>query len=110
MAQTRPVRSPAETLKAITDFNERIRRERAAEQKRKDLWNALHHFVRSNNRGWITSPPGDPSVRIECKPDSELPDFLAERFDLQSLGTGTRIEGGKFTPVCIFGLRLSLEK
>jgi hypothetical protein len=93
-------------------FEEQSRAKEAAKQRRKELWAALKHFVRTNNKGWVVSPPGDmSSMRIECEPHSELPDLLIDRgFELQALGTGTRIEGGKFLPVCIYGLRIPLPR
>ena len=111
MAPTQPKKKPAETIQSVLEAENELRRRQAEVAKRRELWNALNHFVRSNNRGWLVSPPGSP-MRIECPPDSELPDFLIDRgFGLQALGSGSRIEGGKILPVYIYGLRLpSLRK
>ena len=108
MAPVQPKKKkPADTIKAVLNLEQEIRLKQAEAAQRRELWNALHHFVRSNNRGWITSNPGSPSIRIECEPYSELPDLLVDRgFTLQPLGSGSRIEGGKILPVCVYGFQL----
>jgi hypothetical protein len=87
------------------DFEAELKQQTAAIAKRRALINAINHFVRANG-AWLVSSPGD-VLRIEAKPDSEVPDLLSDKgLALQSLGTGTRIEGGKFLPVCIYALRV----
>jgi hypothetical protein len=106
VAEIKQKRKPLDTVKIVANFEQELKLKQAEAAKRRELWNALNQFVRTNNKGWLVSPPGA-SIRIECPPDSELPDLLVDRgFALQSLGTGTRIEGGKFLPVCIYGLRI----
>lgn len=106
MAEPNPQRKGS-TVEERKRYYERERERAAAAEKRKELFDALNHLCRSNDRGWLTSVAGDASLRIECRPDSELPDLLVDRgFDLQSLGTSTRIEGGKFLPVCVYALHL----
>jgi len=99
-------------MRAAVNYEQELKAKEAAIAKRRELWNAINHFVRTNNKGWLVSPPTDMSLRIECQPSSELPDLLADKgFDLQPLGTGTRIEGGKFVPVLIYRLHIpSLRK
>jgi hypothetical protein len=88
------------------DFEQQIKARAAAAERRKELWSAINHFCRTNNKGWLVSPPGAP-MRFECAPHSELPDLFVDRgFEVQPLGTGTRIEAGKFMPVCIYSLRV----
>jgi hypothetical protein len=88
------------------DFEQQIKAREAAAERQKELWSAINHFCRSNNRGWLVSAPGAP-MRFECEPHSELPDLFIDRgFEVQQLGTGTRIEAGKLLPVCIYGLRI----
>ncbi|MES5485952.1 hypothetical protein QMZ05_24630 [Bradyrhizobium sp. INPA03-11B] len=53
---------------------------------RTEQFAALNEFVMAR-AGWITSIPGDAEIRIECLPDSELPD------DLRRLGHHLREEG-----------------
>jgi hypothetical protein len=94
----------ARTEQMRQSFDDQIKAREAAAEKRKALWSAVNHFCRTNNKGWLVSAPGAP-MRFECAPDSELPDLFIDRgFEVQSLGTGTRIEGGKFLPVCIYSL------
>jgi hypothetical protein len=111
VAPAQPKKKPADTVKAVLNFEDEIKRKQAEAAKKRELWSALNHFCRSNNRGWLTSPPGT-SIRIECPPDSELPDLLVDRgFTLQPLGSGSRIEAGVIRPVLIFALQLpSLRK
>jgi hypothetical protein len=87
-------------------FEEQIKTKEAAAARRRELHDTLVRFVNAN-RGWVVSAvPGRP-IRIETPPDSDLIDKLAERgFDLRPTGTGTRIEGGFITPICIYTLRL----
>ena len=42
--------------------------------------------------GWITSPPGEKIIRIECLPGSVLPDELAEvGYKVTPTGEGQRL-------------------
>ena len=87
------------------NFEAELQEQTAAIAKRRELFNALNHFVRAKG-AWLVSSPGD-TLRIEAKPDSEVVDLLSDKgFALQSLGTGTRIEGSKFLPVRIYALRV----
>jgi hypothetical protein len=104
--------APAPTARKVytkqdrLNFEEQIKAREAASEKKKELWSAINHFCRTNNKGWLVSAPGE-AMRFECAADSELPDLFIDRgFEVQSLGTGTRIEAGKFLPVYIYGLRL----
>ena len=92
------------------NFEAELKQQTAAIAKRRALFDAISRFVRAHG-AWFVSAPGD-TVRIEAKPDSEVPDLLSDKgFALQSLGTGTRIEGGKFVPVLIYRLHIpSLRK
>lgn len=42
---------------------------------RKELFAGINEFV-TKRGGWLTSIPGDKEVRMECLPDSTLPDEL----------------------------------
>ena len=92
------------------NFEAELKEQTAAIAKRRALLDAINRFVKAHG-AWFVSAPGD-TVRIEAKPDSEVPDLLSDKgFALQSLGTGTRIEGGKFVPVLIYRLHIpSLRK
>jgi hypothetical protein len=95
----------ARTDEMRQNFEAELRAKEAAIAKRRELFNALSHFV-SAKGAWLVSSPGD-TVRIEAKPDSEVPDLLSDRgLNLTPAGTGTRIEGGRFVPVCIYTFRL----
>ncbi len=88
-------------------FEEQIRAKEAAAAKRRELFNALSHFVQASRAGWVTSPPGDSPIRIEALPDGDLIDQLLDRgFNIQSLGTGEHIDGGFIRPVCLYALHL----
>jgi hypothetical protein len=94
---------PGRTVKIGRSFEEQIKDKEEATRKRRALFDALARFVRTNNKGWVTSLPGVMPMRIECRPDSELPDLL-DNFDLRPLGTSSRLEGGLITPVLVFSL------
>jgi hypothetical protein len=52
---------------------------------------ALNEFVNARG-GWVVSVPGDPALRMECLPDSRLPDDLrAVGYDVREIGDGERI-------------------
>ena len=87
------------------DFEAELKAQTAAIAKRRALIEAINRFVRAPG-AWLVSAPGD-VLRIEAKPDSEVPDLLSDRgLNLTPAGTGTRIEGGRFVPVCIYTFRL----
>ena len=87
------------------NFEAELKQQTAAIAKRRALFDAISRFVRAHG-AWLVSAPGD-VLRIEAKPDSEVPDLLSDQgFALQALGTGTRIEGGRFVPVCIYAVRV----
>jgi hypothetical protein len=51
----------------------------------------INAFV-TERGGWLVSVPGDPAVRMECLPDSRLPDDLrAVGYDVREVGDGERI-------------------
>jgi len=43
---------------------------------RKELFAGINAFVRKHGDGWLTSIPGEREVRMECMPESSLPDEL----------------------------------
>ena len=91
------------------NFEAELKQQTAAIAKRRALLDAINRFVRGHG-AWLVSAPGD-VLRIEAKPDSEVPDLLSDRgFALQALGTGSRIEGGVIRPVCIYNLRIPLPR
>ncbi len=97
---------PGRTVEIGQGFEEQIKAKEEATRKRRELFDALARFIR-NNHGWATSAPGHSSLRLEAKPDSDLPDLLIDRgFTLQPLGTDSRNEAGVITPVCVYDLRL----
>jgi hypothetical protein len=54
----------------------------------------MNEFVTARG-GWITSLPGDVTVRLACSPISSLPDDLRRAgYDLTETGEGQRIRGG----------------
>jgi hypothetical protein len=105
VAEIKQKRKPLDTVKIVANFEQELKAKEAAIAKRRALFHAINHFVRGHG-AWLVSSPGD-ALRVEAKPDSEVADLLSDRgFALQSLGTGTRIEGGRFVPVCIYALRI----
>jgi hypothetical protein len=58
----------------------------------KEKFEALNEFVNAQGGAWLVSVPGDPAVRMECLPDSRLPDDLrALGHDVREIGDGERI-------------------
>lgn len=58
---------------------------------RKELFAALNEFV-TKRGAWLTSIPGDKEVRMECLPDSTLPDELRKLgYTVESDGETERI-------------------
>jgi hypothetical protein len=44
--------------------------------RRSDLWNKIHAYIR-NRSGWIVTQPSQFPLKFECKPDTDLPKLLA---------------------------------
>ena len=72
--------------------NERFYRPKTAVQiTAHERFVALNKLVTLLN-GWITSPPGEKVIRIECLPGSKLPDELAELgYRVTPIGEGQRL-------------------
>jgi hypothetical protein len=57
----------------------------------KEKFEAINEFV-AERGGWLVSVPGDPAARMECLPDSRLPDDLRGLgHDVREIGDGQRI-------------------
>jgi hypothetical protein len=64
---------------------------RDALEKRKALHAALNKYIDARG-GWLTSVCGDPLMRFEALPGSDLPDDLrAKGYIIDQIGTTTRI-------------------
>ena len=59
--------------------------------ERKRRFNDINAYV-SERGGWITSPPGERIIRIECLVGSSLPDELADLgYRVTPMGEGQRM-------------------
>jgi hypothetical protein len=59
--------------------------------ERKKRFDGINDYV-TERGGWLISVPGDPAVRMECLPDSRLPnDLRALGYDVREIGDGERI-------------------
>jgi hypothetical protein len=57
----------------------------------KEKFAAINAYI-TERGGWLVSLPGDPAVRMECRPDSALPnDLRALGYDVREIGLGERI-------------------
>ena len=75
-------------------------------EQRTKLWEALNAFI-SQQGGWVVSPPGSKSLRVEIQQKSVLPAQLLELgYAVRSAGIGTRITSGKFLPVDVIEISL----
>jgi hypothetical protein len=60
-------------------------------RSRKERFAEINRWI-SANGGWLISVAGDPTVTLECLPDSCLPNALADRgYDLRQEPDGERI-------------------
>jgi hypothetical protein len=69
------------------------RQQRRVEQTldRKKRFAALNDWI-TDRGGWCTSLPGDPEVRLECLPNSDVPAQLTKLgYELEAAGSGERI-------------------
>jgi hypothetical protein len=106
MAPIQPKKKPADTIKAVLNFEDEIKRKQAEAAKRRELQTALGRFIHTNG-GWLVSSPSEAVLRIEARPDSDLPDKLFDLgFQLRPAGTGERIWGGRILPVSIFTFQI----
>jgi hypothetical protein len=77
------------------------RLERAALERRKELWQALAKFIHANG-AFVVSLPNVPRIRIETRRGSSLVSKLAELgYSPRHCGVGTRLTAGN-TPETIF--------
>lgn len=68
-------------------------------EKRMRLFNAINEYCLQLG-GWVVSVPGQRSIRIECRKDSEIPaKLISAGHDVRHVGSHIRIDGGKFLPV-----------
>lgn len=81
MVETPRAPRAIKTRKELDDWRtsqSQIDRARAeANEQRRNLWDALNNYIAANN-GWIVSPPGAKTIRIEVPAGSTLPAKLAE--------------------------------
>jgi hypothetical protein len=55
-----------------------MRKPAALSEKARELASALIDYIKMND-GFVTSPPGVPTIRFEALPSSSLPNLLAGR-------------------------------
>jgi hypothetical protein len=98
----------APTKKQINDWiNKPYAAYQAHTEKQKKLFDAFNAFV-TQNGGWVVSPPGNKSIRIEAPGGSALAIRLAELgYKLQFCGTGTRNTSSGFVTVDIIETKLA---
>jgi hypothetical protein len=97
----------AQKRKAVTDWiNKPYAAYTAHVEKQRKVFEALNACVTAQG-GWVVSPPGNKSIRIEAPEGSALPIRLAELgYKLQFRGTGTRNTSSGFVPVDIIETKL----
>lgn len=75
-------------------------------EKRKDLWDAMHTFIRDHG-GIVTSVPGAKVVRLEIPKESALPSKLRDLgYDPRHCGATTRITPNGFKAIDIVEIAL----
>jgi hypothetical protein len=92
-------------------YEEQLRSKERAIRQRQELWDRLARLIHAANDAWLTSAPHEQPLRLEVKPNSDLPDRLYDLgLDLVETGTAERIEGGKFVPVICYRFQIPLPR
>jgi hypothetical protein len=105
-APGRKVRTPEQRR----DFEQQIKLDAAANERRKDLWHALNLFI-SRNGGFLVSQPYSKQLLVEVPEFSDLPGKLFDLgYDLRLTGATTRIVAGGFMPVECFSFTIPLVR
>ena len=110
MAAPAPKIRQGSDTKVRRNFEEQLKLNAVAARKRRELFDGLSRFARMNG-AWLISSPNEKWLRLEARPDSELPDKLHDAgFNLHEISTDERIEGGKFLLVRVFGFQIPLPR
>jgi hypothetical protein len=107
MAELAPPVRKGSTPQQRRDFEAELKAKVALSEKYKALWSSLNDFIHRRGDAWLVSPPGARDLRIEALQFSEIPAELETLgYHLSPAGTGTKILGGKFTPIVYFQFQI----
>jgi hypothetical protein len=106
MAPIQPKKRPADTIKAVLNFEDELKRKQAEAGKRQQVWQALNEYITRRN-GFLVSPPGQRFLRVEIPQPSGLAGELRDLgYQLRLAGSNERIWGGRILPVSVFTFQI----